>query len=192
MRILLGLIVLLGLFSCSEEVYEPSDNNYFPLAIGNSWEYQNITTTVTDTVVKNDEVYFQLDNINYHADTVYFSYTEYYRITASGEVYRYDESSGNTYIVYKLTPQKEQTWHYDTGDDYKWKVMTEGAVETVKLGEQNIKKCMRFSYDLEVAVDDEHFVVLAPGLGKIVSGSYAWGLGDTLKAAHINGKDYSF
>lgn len=192
MRTLLGLIVVLAVISCSHEEYEPSDNAYFPLDIGNSWEYKNTVATVTDTVVKNDKVYFQLDIVNYHADTVYYSYTEYYRINTSGDVHRFDESSGKTFLVYKLTPQKEQSWHYNAGDDYQWKVMTKGAVETIKLGEQNIEKCMLFSYDIEEAVDDEHYVILAPGLGKVVSGSYAWGINDTLKAAHINGKDYTF
>ncbi|NJO68123.1 MAG: hypothetical protein HC830_01570 [Bacteroidetes bacterium] len=49
---------------------------------------------------------------------------------------------------------------------------------------------MQFDYDLIQAVDDEHTIILAPGIGRIVSQSYAWGIGDTLRNAIINGIEY--
>ena len=113
-------------------------------------------------------------------------YRQYFRKTADGKVYRKSEKSSEAVLLFDLKIGFNQSWKYTDGDE-QWTVSTGAYFATIKIEDISIANCRSYYYDIPEAVDDEHLKILAPGLGLLSSNSIAWGLGDTLQHAVING-----
>lgn len=163
---------------------------YFPLTIGNKWEYkgvhEKVLVEVTDKVNMDCTTYYLFKERIFNKDGQLTS-TEnyYYRKTNDGQVF------------FKNGPDMKEVKAFDLvgGKGKYWTTKVDTANVMVKIAEDEhvfnvfgtrIKGCLVYSYDLPQSSDDDVVVILAKGLG-IVAGIKATGRGDTLRYALING-----
>lgn len=199
MKTLLHISILFAAFTvigCNKDnsadyIQLPESCDYFPLKLGNSWEYNNTRLEVKQVVLFNNREYFEIESNQYQADTIYYTYQEYYRKTSDGKIFKYNPETKKEILKYNMNIPEKGFWTYSE-DNYGhyWKVIKITNSKTINIHNRKIDDCMQFDFDLIQAVDDEHTIILAPGIGRLISNSYAWGLGDTLKRATINGVDY--
>jgi hypothetical protein len=165
--------------------------DYFPLMTGNIWNYSRSRVLVKHIVSINKKEYYEVVSESIVADTVFYTYTEYYRKTSDGKIYTMDSDKKREALKYDFNVPVNGSWTYAEDDNnHIWKVTKISNTLKVNVTNRQIANCMKFDYDLIQAVDDEHTIILAPGIGRLVSQSYAWGMGDTLKNAIINGIEY--
>jgi hypothetical protein len=188
------LLLLFGIItSCKKDDSSTVCNiDYFPLQVGNIWHYTHYVTEVTKKVELNNKEYFEVESKYIVTDTVFSSYKTYYRRTENGQVYMLDNNS-DTYekLYYNTCVSDNYSWTFkSTPDAYSaWEVTKTTHEGSFIINDQEIGNCIQFFYDLKEAVDDEHSIILAPGIGRIASSSI-WGINDSLKSATINGIEY--
>ncbi len=190
-------LMLIVIASCERENIfytenpDKLSNDYLPLITGNVWNYSNSRMTVKDIVTINNKEYYEVVNESIVADTVFFTYKEYYRKTSDGKVFMISSDKKREILKYDFAAPAKSSWTYPEDDNnHFWKVTKISNNMKVVINNRQISNCMKFDYDLIQAVDDEHTIILAPGIGRLISQSYAWGIGDTLKSAIINGVEY--
>ncbi len=188
-------ILTAALSSCKKDeaespVYYNESDDFFPLKIGNKWFYPFKTTEVKGMKTINNKEYFEIAT-TYQLSQNPSPFIEYYRKTDDGKVYTMNNFTENEYVIYDFNIPEDHSWIYNDGDS-EWKVTNTASYETFVLNSTRADNCRQFDYDLIEAVDDEHLIVLAPGIGKVITKSYAWALGDTIQSAIISGKEYTF
>ena len=184
--------ILAFLFSCEKEKFSDIDNfDYFPLQIGNKWVYSYSTEEVKGLKTIDGIEYFEMLVKNYVADKISRSYNQYYRKTADGKVFTIYGDLNNEYLIYDFRVPLNYTWTYNVENDLVRTVKNVADYKDITINGILLDSCRQFDYDILQAFDDEYTVILAPGLGRLISHSYAWGSGDTLKSAIIDGKFYS-
>ena len=131
MRKIFGMFFLL--LSCGILLsQEQEKNNYFPLAVGNKWEYiesfaysQRLVMTITkDTVMNNGKKYYIFEYSEVMDTNFYISNTKYYftpldpvRMDENGDIYGYDTLTQNEYLY--LPFSKDSVYQpYGTCDDF--------------------------------------------------------------------------
>lgn len=195
----LGAIVLVAILplNCENEnilcTEKPNSltNDYLPLMTGNVWNYSNSRVTVKDIVKVNHKEYYEVISESIVADTVYYTYKEYYRKTCDGKVFVMNTTDKREILKFDFNAPVNGSWTYNEDNlNHFWKVTKISNNMKVFVNNRQISNCMKFDYDLVQAVDDEHTIILAPGIGQIISQSYAWGISDTLQSALINGVEY--
>lgn len=184
-------IVLMMIVGCHKEQPAVYTGNYFPLNIGDSWNFKGRKEEVKGLKTINNKVYVEVRSDSYRADTVFYSYKNYYRTTPEGEVYQYNAEANIEFLLFNFTVPVNHSWTSPSGNE-NWQITNATETKVVNIGHTKLTNCREFDYDIPEAVDDEHGILLAPGIGKIINFSFAWGLADTLRSAHINGVDYCF
>jgi hypothetical protein len=175
----------------STEGPQKLSTDYFSLMTGNVWNYSRSRIIVKDIVIINNKEYFEVVNESIVADTVFYTYREYYRKANDGKIFIMDQEKKREALKFDFNTPVNGFWTYPEDDNnHIWKVTKISNNMKVVVNNRQISNCMKFDYDLIQAVDDEHTIILAPGIGRIVSQSYAWGIGDTLRTAIINGVEY--
>jgi hypothetical protein len=174
-------------------VYDKS--NYLPLEVGNYWEFTNkmsggaalatITRTVTGKTNLEGKEYFVVVT----SDSNSYSDTAYYRKDDQQYVYVMHRRSGEE-NTFRLLASDGTSWSYPTENQSAYNVNV--AIATLQINDLSVDSCKTFSYDVPQWADEEHFVTLAPGVGFIKEGSYAWGITSTLRKARISGVEISF
>jgi len=104
------IFIFILFFSCGLLLAQEQEN-YFPLAVGNKWEYiesragmvDRLTMTITrDTIMDNGKRYYIF---NYNVPHTNLDYSKYIftpidpvRMDESGDLYVYDDSTQNEYL----------------------------------------------------------------------------------------------
>lgn len=202
------LLVALATSGCVEEKeggpISISEHGYFPLHIGNSWEYSTLGYD-SDLYVSKSEIVSKvfIDNFEYalmtRTRTIYSGThidSSYYRVDTNGYVFvRENESE---YNVYRLNAADGFTWTIDkpfsSFPDPELSFIQEIRlnIESVNLNGTVIEQCKRYDHDVKDVYDEEGYSILGPGLGIIQSGNYFGGLHTVLKRAVIDGQEYNF
>lgn len=197
LTVLLLAFTLILIASCEKEniIYtelpDKLSNDYLPLMTGNVWNYSRYRVIVKDIVSINNKEYYEVVNESIVADTVFYTYKEYYRKTSDGKVFMVSQDKKREILKYDFAAPVKSSWTYPEDDNnHFWKVTKVSDNLKVVVNNRPIANCMKFDYDLIQAVDDEHTIIMAPGIGRLISQSYAWGVGDTLRSAIINGVEY--
>lgn len=160
--------------------------DYFPLQVGNKWYYEGYTSEITGKETWNGLEWYVLMSVYERDNGVENIYKMYYRKTADDKVYRKTDESSEAILLIDLKIGFNQSCKYTIGEN-QWTVTTGDDFETFKINDIEIPNCRSYYYDIPRAVDDEYLMTLAPGLGLLAHVSLAWGLGDTLQRAVING-----
>lgn len=159
--------------------------------VGDSWSYKSRKEEVKGLKTINNTVYFEVQSDYYHADTVNYSYKYYYRTASFGKVYQYNAEANTEFLLFNFMVPVNHSWTSPSGT-YSWHITNATNTKVVNIGHTQLTNCREFVYDIPEAADDEHGIVLAPGIGRIINFSFAWGFADTLRSAHVNGVDYHF
>jgi hypothetical protein len=183
------------LFSCDNDQQvniATKDISYFPLQIGNRWEYEPIRTdmklktsvfTIVSTEIRDSKEYFAMERL-YQYENTSSRDTVFYRIDPQGFVFetsRYDTGERNRF---RLGAADGDTWNMESSAPDNYVVRT--SITDVTLSSQLLHDCKSFSYDVPQWADEEHYFILAPGLGIVQHGN-AWGFDYKLKTAKIAG-----
>ena len=151
----IGLIFLsIMIYSCSKKDNEIiiSEGDYFPLEIGNYWQFDNSQ--------KNEVIGSKLiENLNYF-ESVYSDDTSYYRIDNNKIIVK--ENNDSIGLKFDLTANVNDTWNYNS-----WKVTLSSKKDTIKIGNIKYINCYRYCFDIHNLPDASHCIWLAPGLGFI-------------------------
>jgi hypothetical protein len=199
---LLVFSVLLTMAACddSDAVRPKTSNDYLPLEIGNYWEFKGTGFVgnglvehreVVDYVTLNDKEYYLL--VSTHLSPVWSGANKdsaYYRIDNDGFVYVYRKSIDLEENRYRLNGKDGDTWSYDFIDQYIAD-MTLREVER-HVGKVDVEDCKDYSFNIEQWADEEYTYTLAPGVGFLKEFSDAWGGGQELKSARIDGRKIEF
>lgn len=185
------LIYAIHLISCDSSDDIPAQSDYLPLQVGNYWDFKSSNTSsdeivehreVVDEVRLNDLDYFLLVSTwsgHSNKDSVY------YRIEPNGRVYKYRKNIFEE-NRFRLNATEGETWSYQVPvDDIAHITVRE---TTVTISKRKFRNCKEYYYDVEQWADEEYSITLAPGIGFVKEYSPAWGLGQVLHAAKINGR----
>ncbi|BAX81906.1 hypothetical protein [Labilibaculum antarcticum] len=179
------------LSSCDNDKYSDFTtvpNDYFPLQIGDTWEYDDHIRKVTGTEKVNNIEYKVVTNKTYRADTLYYSYNNYYRLGSYGKVYQLYRDKSDEFLFLNFSRREGESWSYETADrdDQKWNVEVLPELNFT-INNHIIKNCKSFFYNVPGCADEEHQITFAPGVGEIHSYSTAWGISQTIQKTKING-----
>jgi len=179
----------------------PTIENYLPLKVGNYWNFESISFSqgqssnqihreVASTATINNHEYYLLITTSTND---YYTYKDssYYRIDHNGYVYIYRKSSPNYEDNrFRLNGNDHDTWSYpvEAGDQAQVTL----TVESVTLGNVTLTNCKSHYYNVIQWADEENTITLAPGIGFVKEYSNAWGLGQELKSAMIDGQVFNF
>jgi hypothetical protein len=193
---LLSIILLFGLIvSCDTDTkYLPElGDDYFPLGVGDIWEYENQTRKVIGTESINGKEYKRVEVKYYRADTIYSTHEMYYRKKNGIKIYKVNHEKTGEFLFADFSREDGESWTYpaNIGDDDNWNVTVRTDID-FDFGDLVLKNCKSFYYDVPNWADEEHVIIFAPGIGEISNVSLGWGLGDTLRKATINGIQYQF
>ena len=194
---LLSIILLFGLLvSCDTDTkycLPESGDDYFPLGVGDIWEYENQTREVIGTESINGREYKRVEVKYYRADTVYSTHELYYRKKNVYKVYQVNNDKSDEFLFADFSRKDGESWTYDIQmrDEDKWNVTVRTDID-FDFGDLVLNNCKSFYYDVPNWVDEEHAITFAPGIGEISSVLLGCGLGDTLRKATINSVQYQF
>lgn len=192
------LIVLIALFTAcdSDDTSFPiiESTDYFPIHIGDTWEYKDHIRKVTGAEMINNKEYREITHETYRADTLYYTYKTYFRTTGNNKVYKLNSDQSGEYLFADFNLNADDSWTYinnSIGREDEWTVTSLPEI-TFEFDDTELENCKRFFYNAMLIVDEEHTIVFAAGIGEINNFSNAWGLGDTIESATINGVTYRF
>lgn len=195
---LLSLVFLIFalLTGCDDDKtfsYTNYSNDYFPLNIGDSWVYGELTQKVSTTQNINNKEYMVVLSEIYRADTLFYSREDFYR-RVNHKIYKLYEDQSDEFLCLDFSLPENESWSYKTEDnpDQEWKVTVLPNISFQFKNGLEIDDCKRFFFDVEQWADEEYRLTFAPGIGRISTFSTAWGLGDTIQKATINGVEYHF
>jgi len=150
---IVSVLVLVTVVSCSKETTNiPAGCDYFPMQVQNTWKFEHsVETTVTATKVIDQKTYFVFVS---GTDTSYFR-------KENNKIYTRRANEAEA-LKFNLNAAENQSWQYNA-----WTVTMTDRNDTVVINHAKIPNCYRFFFDIPGAVDDEHIVWLAPGIGFI-------------------------
>lgn len=200
------ILLMVVIFACDDdkEPVRPYDPSYFPLHVGDLWyyvpasnfQYPYVATTTSEITAKvtidNAEFYLMISTHDYPDSSHLDDYIDstYYRLGNNGYVYSLKNTDDRLSNPYRLGALEGEHWKFITPHSDNGKIIVT-RIETNTLNNTPIEACKTYYYDDEQWVDEEHYSVLAPGLG-IIKGGSAWGFDTVLKRAIIAGKEYQF
>jgi hypothetical protein len=154
LRIMVVLLnVTICLLSCDKKEEKATFTNvYLPLETGNYWQFDNTDKKeIIGTKIINGKTFYSLK---------YLSDTTYYRIE-NDKVFVI-EHTGSAAVKFNLSANVNETWNFNS---YIVKMVSK--TDTITINNQKIINCCHFYFNIPVAVDDEHSIWLAPGIGFI-------------------------
>lgn len=174
----------LFLVSCTKDENNtiPSAGEYLPMQVQNNWEFQNnLKTAITGTKIIDGNTYYIFEQ---------GSDTSYYR-NAADKIY-VRRSSGPESVKFDLTANSGGEWEFEDGGT-TWIVKLLSKTDTVTVNNTKIPNCYRFFFNIPLAVDDEHDIYLAPGIGfiKMTCGECLYP-SINLRKANINNTEITF
>lgn len=183
----LAVIGMLLFTSCGKKLESGGTNSdYFPLQVGNYWEFNQMGTKSIDRIITLDgKDYFRMISVfsNLMKDTLYL------RKTSDGKIYSRKLTSAES-LLYDLYAPVNDSWQ-----NGEMKVTLTKIDQEKVLGNTTVKHCLVFYCDPRLMMaDDEYTWTLAPGIGYV----YYFALGGTynqnfiLKKALINGVETSY
>ena len=198
--LIISVVVFLGACDCSDDPQPELTNDYLPLTVGNYWEFKGIGHT-NESLVEHREVedYVSLNGKQYYLVVStrlsdvwsgHYKDTSYYRIDGDGFVFVYKKSTDIEENRYRLNGKDGDTWSYDFVDDYIANMRLSELSKNV--GNVEVVHCKDYSFDVQQWADEEYTYTLAPGIGFLREFSDAWGAGQELKSARINGQMVEF
>jgi hypothetical protein len=191
---LCGSILLMG---CDDDSsFETGSNNYLPLQVGNVWIFRSMQDDndyrhykrVTAKVTLDDVVYAQVVSGSYANGAIYD--TAYYRVEDNGHVYFRRKNSVSEENRFRLYGRDGDTWTYTIEND-DTVAITLSAI-SLNLNNKNLRDCKAYYYDVSKWADEEYTTTLAKGIGFVQEYSNAWGWGQVLESATINGRKFDF
>lgn len=197
--IILAAVIFCGCENDNDPQATEPDPSYFPLKVGNYWEYvpvlQNpdllsIEVQIPSTATIGDyEYYLMVTKYNYTGFTQVGD-SSYYRVDSKGYVFERTTHGSEEANRFRLAAADGETWTIYTPPlkDY---VATTTDISTLNLNDIEIENCKSYYFDFPPMIDDEHTLILAPGLG-IVKKLFSGGFDSTLRRATINGAKYNF
>jgi hypothetical protein len=207
-KITFGIVAVALVAACDgdDEKIVAFDSSYFPLHVGDRWEYEsvnvedptvylyitNVIREITGTaVIDGDTYYIVKGSYSYHPSHQRepIEHSLYYRLWDNGFIYTHDIQTGTKGNPYRLGASDGERWKVSTTSGQG--VISVDEIETFELGNATVESCKIFYFDIERLADDEHASVLAPGLGSIAE-TGAWGVNLRLKKATINGQEFEF
>lgn len=189
------LFIFALLVSCDSDDthhFPNASNDYFPLHIGDKWEYKNHIRKVSIATTINSKEYLLMLSEIYQADTLYDSREDFYR-KENGKVYKLYTDQSDEFLFVDFSLAEGESWTYDMqmNDDDQWNVTAQSEI-CFDFGQLVLEHCKPFYHDVPGWADEEQVYVFAPGIGEISNYSPAWGAGDTIQKAKINGIEYVF
>jgi hypothetical protein len=172
------------------------DFTYFPLEVGNRWVYEplrkelplssSVVFTIVSIEIKEGKEYFAMEKL-YENGSAQSRDTVFYRIDPQGfvfEISRYDITERNRF---RLGVGEGYKWNMESSAQERYIVTT--SITDVTLSSGVLNQCKSFSYDVPEWADEEHYLILAKGLGIVQYGG-AWGFDYRLKSAKIGGVNF--
>ena len=197
--ILTFCVILLAASSCDDDRVSMSANRYLPLGVGNYWEFVTLNALPNDNmVIEHREVVGMetIDKVQYFTVVSTWppsssvpSDTVYYRIEANGYVYKRRKGDGGEIQEFRLNADDGDSWSFIY---YDYNTIVSCEKIDIDLGSESVRNCKSYYRDVEQMADEEFTYVLAPRIGFAVEYSNAWGGGQRLKRAKVNGTTYSF
>jgi hypothetical protein len=173
--------------------------DHLPLQVGNYWDFQSFGNSQTGTQVHrevaalttiNDHEYYLLINSAVNGEYSYKD-SSYYRIDDQGFVYIYRKNTGTLEDNrFRLNGKDGDAWSYPYQDNGEAHVNL--SVSSLTIGNKEVANCKSYYFDIPSWADEEYTITLAPGIGFVKEYSNAWGLGQTLQAAKIDGQVFTF
>ncbi len=164
-----ALIALCIFYSCKKDSAVNQIQDYFPLQVGNYWEYKafngNTFKYQTDSIKNLDgKDYFRMLRsgflIQSGSDTVYYRKDPYWIVY---------ERRRTTQEILKVNFGVPVGAKWDNGIDiysgHTWWVTLSSNTDTVKCTNFTFENCYRYYYDVRETADDEYWWFLAPGVG---------------------------
>lgn len=197
--IILTAIIFCGCKNDNDPQATEPDLSYFPLEVGNSWEYvpllQNeyflsVTVQIPSTATIGDHEYSLMVTKYNYAGVASVIDSSYYRIDSRGYVFERTTHGIEEANRFRLAAANGETWEIRT-PPFKNFVANATDIGTLNLNDIEIENCKSYYFDFPPTIDDEHTLVLAPGLG-IVKQLSSGGYDSILKKAIINGTEYNF
>lgn len=179
-------ILLLPLF-CACEQDETSiwkGEDYLPLEVGNYWEYKTTSTSINNTERYTTEATVILNNKTYWPIRSNFpnSPVSYRRKGTDGKIF-YKDTDGDEYVKFNLNLNEGEEWQYKQGNNEAlWTARLVSKSTSIKLKEYTFENCYHFYYDIPEYADEEHQIILAPGIGIVRFGSSSVGNIDLVTA----------
>jgi hypothetical protein len=167
--------------------------------VGNHWEYEpvlEINPQVLSATMDIPSKYF-FEGREYFVIVSKYTYpygtsidSVFYRMDSNGFVYETMKNFPEEANRYRLAATNNESWKIPYRDDYDL-VATTTVIQSLTLNNTELENCKSYYFDSPGVVDEEHYVILAPGLGIIKRGS-AWGFDIKLKKAIIDGNQFNF
>jgi len=156
--------VLLNL-ACKTSL-EPIDVNYFPMEVGNKWEYGNtFSMSIYSTTKCGEYLYYIYGNnsLNY-ADTL--------RMDNSGRIWEYID--GKDYLKFDFSAKHGSKYEYNPYSNSETVTVTKNITVETEAG--RFGNCISFYFDVPSSMDEESLYIFARGVGIINFGSPHWGM----------------
>lgn len=181
---------LVFMYSCEKNNTDSSDpsGNFFPLKIGNLWQYDYVFNEVKGTTLIDGKEYFLVEEKLSGVMNTY-----YVRIDNAGNVYRKLVKDKPEGLYLKVNLKAGDSWQYIkwTGGDRPevWNCMVRSVNTDVKYEGNLFENCYQVDYDVADMIDEEHTKYFAPNVGHVKTHSYMWNNSVLLSRSVINGKE---
>jgi hypothetical protein len=156
---LLGILsTLIVLDSCKKDTtYSDLAIHYLPLAVGNSWklEHSVLREIKGKTTIDGKEYLLMVTGTD----------STYYR--TDGDNIWVKRIGSTESLMFKLNVSTGDSWNLSDDSENGYTVTLKSKTDTIFINNHAIPNCYRYFFDIPMAVDDEHSVTLAPGIGFI-------------------------
>lgn len=182
----------------SKPDYESQSDSYLPLQVGNYWNFvptglsnsdYNLHREITGKAILQGHEYYLLVSTSSNND---YSYKDslYLRVDNNGYVYSRRSNSTLEDNYFRLKGKDGDSWTYAINDHDKATIWVNNV--DVEINSTTLKDCKAYNYDVPNWADEEYTRTLAKGIGFVKEYSNAWGMGEILKSARINGNEIDF
>jgi hypothetical protein len=133
-------------------------DDYFPLSVGNNWklEHLDLREIVGKTTLENKEYYIMTIN----SDSIYYR-------RDGNSILQKTQPTGES-VLFRLDANVGDSWQFPMGSGSSaYNVTLASKTDTVIINGKQFTNCYHFFFDAPLVVDEEHSVVLAPGIGYI-------------------------
>jgi hypothetical protein len=156
------LILLSGLMVLGACKKDESDTNlgysYFPLSVGNNWQVEQtyLREIQGKTLIEGKEYYIMVINGD----------SSYYR--NDGNIVWSRSLDSEEFPLFKFNIPAGTTWSSTLiPGGSNWNITLLSKTDSITINGRLITNCYRYFFNIPSAVDDEHTVTLAPGIGYI-------------------------
>lgn len=194
--IILCLSIITLMFSCSKEAMIKADirslktHGYFPLHVGNEWDYEDGSLVRTDAreFIDGKEYFRFVKSKDSRLDTIYYR--------EEGDKILEKKRRESEILRFDLKADRNDSWTFKKNSDAssQYVAMLRGQNARVETENFEFTNCFEFYYNSPQLGDAELEIFLAKGIG-IVAKRGAWratGLDPALKRINIGGTEVIF